>query len=223
MMLTCAEYNLTAELKENQIVVLILESPDCMCKMVNNLRCQCEGGEGMFVLSENGSILKIEKYMGLVVDPFSMRFNERKLLNKLYGQLEQYAADYMERKEEIHAEIVSLLECILGSSPYAGIDFNLELDWAALFKTYNVRFQEPEGELEQQIAEYIKLLAHLTEIKVLCLVNIKSFIAKEGLKEIYQMAFYNKIQLILIENVECEREPDEKFFIIDRDERLILK
>ena len=223
MMLTCAEYNLTVELRENQVVVLILESPGCMCKMVNNLRCQCEGGEGMFVLSESGTIMKIEKYMGLVVDPFSLRFNERKYLNKLYGQLEQYAVDHMERKEIIHAEIVLLLDYILRSSPYDGIEFNLELDWTELFKIYNVHFQEPEGELEQQITEYIKLLAHLTEVKVLCLVNIKSFVSEEGLEEIYQMAFYNKVQLILIEKVECERRPDEKIFIIDRDECLILK
>lgn len=63
----------------------------------------------------------------------------------------------------------------------------------------------------------------LLGIKVLCLVNIKAYLNKQELMELYKVAFYNKINLVLIEMPEGEMIGEEKVYIIDNDRCLIVK
>ena len=58
---------------------------------------------------------------------------------------------------------------------------------------------------------------------MLCLVNIKAYLNKQELMELYKVAFYNKINLFLIEMAEGEVIGEEKVYIIDNDRCLIVK
>ena len=58
---------------------------------------------------------------------------------------------------------------------------------------------------------------------MLCLVNIKAYLNKQELMELYKVAFYNKINLVLIEMPEGEMIGEEKVYIIDNDRCLIVK
>lgn len=58
---------------------------------------------------------------------------------------------------------------------------------------------------------------------MLCLVNIKAYLNKQELMELYKVAFYNKINLLLIEMAEGEMIGEEKVYIIDSDRCLIVK
>lgn len=58
---------------------------------------------------------------------------------------------------------------------------------------------------------------------MLCLVNIKAYLNKQELMELYKVAFYNKINLLLIEMAEGEVTGEEKVYIIDNDRCLIVK
>ena len=53
--------------------------------------------------------------------------------------------------------------------------------------------------------------------------DIAGMSSEEQLKEVYQMAFYCKLQLLLIENREQSNLEGEKTYIIDRDRCLIIK
>ena len=58
---------------------------------------------------------------------------------------------------------------------------------------------------------------------MLCLVNIKAYLNKQELMELYKVAFYNKINLLLIEMAEGEVTGEERVYIIDNDRCLIVK
>ncbi len=223
MKLVNADFGLVISFSENQAVELVVENPAGMSSIVGDFRRQCEGDEGNFVLSENDKILKPDKVLDIIINPFELSFNERKIMNKLYVQLEEFATDYYERKEELHRQIILLLEDILMATPYHNIVYNLECDWTSLFKLYNIRFDDQAVSLLEHLVEYIKLIAYLTDIRLLCFVNIKDYLAQEEVTELYQSAFSHKINLLLIESKEYEERMDEKIFIIDKDKCLIIK
>lgn len=210
MKLTNAKYSLGIEMKENQVNLLIVENPICMAEIIEGLQKQCHGEEGEMVLSRENQIIKFDKYADVILNPFSLHFSDRKIVNKLYTQLQEIAADYWEEKEKLNSEFVTLLDQVISNCPYSNITFNLTCEWNDLFKLYDVGITALSDRLLDQLIEYIKVLSHLTEIKLLCLVNLKSYLASDELRELYQMAYYNKIYLLLIEPFEREGLEGEK-------------
>ena len=202
MKLVCASFGLEMELLENYVTVLVVENAGYLTEIVSSLKKQSEGEEGIFVLAENDKIEKIDKKLALVIDPFSISINERKIINKLYTKLGD--------------------ELVL-ASPFANLVYDLDYNWMELFKGFNVRFEEMAVTLVEKLVEYMHILTNLLGIKVLCLVNIKAYLNKQELMELYKVAFYNKINLVLIEMPEGEMIGEEKVYIIDNDRCLIVK
>lgn len=223
MKLTYAKYNLEIEMKENQVNVLIIENPIYMAEIIEGLQKQCDGEEGEMVLSRENKIIKFDKYADVILNPFSLHFNDRKIVNKLYTQLQEIATDNWEEKEKLNSEFIRLLDQVISSCPYTNITYNLSCEWNDLFKLYDVGITALSDRLLDRLIEYIKILSHLTEIELLYLVNLKSYLTSEELKELYQMAYYNKIYLLLIEPFEREELEGEKQYIIDKDMCLIIK
>ena len=69
----------------------IIESPQLFSKYLYELYAQTEGREGCFVLSNDDKTLEISKCSELILQPLSVNVNDKKILNKLYGELEKLA------------------------------------------------------------------------------------------------------------------------------------
>lgn len=226
MKLVCASFGLEMELLENYVTVLVVENAGYLTEIVSSLKKQSEGSEGeegIFVLAENDKIEKIDKKLALVIDPFSISINERKKINKLYTKLGEIAPDYFEDKAKLTEDAIVLLDKLVLASPFANLVYDLDYNWMELFKGFNVRFEEMAVTLVEKLVEYMHILTNLLGIKVLCLVNIKAYLNKQELIELYKVAFYNKINLVLIEMTEGEVIGEEKVYIIDNDRCLIVK
>ena len=217
MKLVCASFGLEMELLENYVTVLVVENAGYLTEIVSSLKKQSEGEEGIFVLAENDKIEKIDKKLALVIDPFSISINERKIINKLYTKLGEIAPDYFEDKAKLTEDAIVLLDELVLASPFANLVYDLDYNWMELFKGFMA------VTLVEKLVEYMHILTNLLGIKVLCLVNIKAYLNKQELMELYKVAFYNKINLVLIEMPEGEMIGEEKVYIIDNDRCLIVK
>lgn len=223
MKLTCAKYGLEINFCENKAEVLVVENPTCLAEMISCIRAQCEGEEGMFLLSEKDVCLKFEKNVFLIIDPFSLNYNDRKILSKLYIQMELYGRDLGFEKEKINAQVISMMDELILKSPYDNLTYQLDPGWIELFKAYDLCFEKESESLLENLIEYIKVLSNLTGIKLVCLVNIKSYFTTEEMVEFYKYVFYNKINVLLLETFEREKYFEEEVFIIDKDLCLIMK
>ena len=110
MKLVCASFGLEMELLENYVTVLVVENAGYLTEIVSSLKKQSDGEEGIFVLVENDKIEKIDKKLALVIDPFSISVNERKIINKLYTKLGEIAPDYFEDKAKLTEDAIVLLD-----------------------------------------------------------------------------------------------------------------
>lgn len=98
---------------ENLVTEWIIESPVLFSQYVQALLRQCGGEEGQFVLSDRGRTVEISKYMEIVLNPFSVEINSKKILTKLYSELDKLANSeemYLQTRQVMQSLIEYLLE-----------------------------------------------------------------------------------------------------------------
>ena len=75
-----AHYDLSEPITfcENKINVLVLENGAYFRDKVYQLRAQCNGESGEWILSENGKILEISRYAELIYDPMELDLSSKR-------------------------------------------------------------------------------------------------------------------------------------------------
>lgn len=196
----------------------IIESPELFSKYVNELFIQTTGEEGNFILSEDEKELAISKYTEIIINPFSINKNDKKILGKLYTKLNDLA--FMEENylltQEIRGKLQNYLLQLEQSVPYI-LEMDMDIEMSAIFKAVGIKFEKTEGSLLENIHTYIKILTELVGIKLIIFVNINSYLNEKQIKQLKEMALYNEVFLMFIESSDkgCSRE--ENRYIIDID------
>lgn len=217
MRLVNAEYGMTLELDENRATILIIEERKMRLRIIAELYRQCSGEIGNFVLSQDNQILKIQKMTDILLSPFSIDCNNRKILTKLYQEIQDCGnEDFYNEKEKINSEILLLFDKIMLNVSY-NITTALDLDFVELCKLYNVQLEGAGETSIEQLMDYIRVMSQLCGYKVFILLNFTMYLSREELKNLYEFAAYQKIYLLLIEYFMPALIANEKGCIIDED------
>lgn len=221
MKLICSKYGLSVELKENQILVLSVESATIFSELVQSLWCQVNGSEGEFLISDREKTYPIPKVLEFIANPFSVNCNGKKVLTGLYKELSYFSIDELqEESETINGSIVSYLDKVCSKVPYA-LEYQLEFDPVDLYKLYDVHVDSQPSTLLEKVEDYVRVLHQILHIKVFAFLNIKQFFSTEELKEFYKFCAYEKVYIILLERFYDFSSDEEKHWILDKDLCLI--
>ena len=223
MKLVNAELFLNINIEENKPAVLAIENPKVMTEVVGQLYELCNSGEGDFVLSEGGKQLLFERTAEIIINPFLIDFNSRKVQSKLYSELLDAETGYVEEKALIQALIIEYLDKLTQNVPYEMISNDLDLDSMKLFKMFEVRIEAQCNSLLEKLVEYTKILSRLLRKKLLVLVSISSYLDNNELNALYEICNYNKMKVLLIESHELYLPFHTKTYIIDKDNCMIMK
>lgn len=196
----------------------IIESPALFQKYVHLLSSQADGEEGEFVLSDDEAILDISKYMEVVVNPFTLDFEDRRIQKKLYSQLQKiaYGEEMFMNTQRMNADLQSYifrLENICGYD----IEIDTAMDVQLVFKALGVKMEGGEYDFSEKLVQYMKIMAELMGKKVFVFINIRSYLENEQIQELVKNAVYNEISLLFIENIQRGFSEIENYYIIDRD------
>lgn len=213
------DYDIDIDVMENHnIYELIIENPNTMSKVLLELVRQIkEGEEGEFVITNKGKEINYEKESEIIIDFFGFEINNKKVINKLYAKLNEIAEEKIEEKSDINSKIITVLDDITTALGYTDVDYSLEFKWIDIFKVYGLEVMKEYSSLLEKVITYIKVLADLSDVKILMLVNVKSYFDYNELTELYNMARYNGICLLLIESKESIERGEEIRYIIDKD------
>ena len=217
MKLVNAEYGITLELDENKATVLVIEAKELRIRILEDLYQQCQGESAGFVLSEHDQILKIQKTADILLSPFSLDCNNRKVLTKLYQEIRECGnEEFFSEKEKINSDILLFFDKMMANVPY-NITTTLDFDLIELCKLYNVQLERTGDTLLERLMDYIRAMSQLCTYKVFILLNFTMYLSKEELENLYEFAAYQKIYLLFIEYVASSSIADEKTCIIDED------
>ena len=205
--------------EENMANILVVENQKVFAEMVWELFNQTNGGEGQFILSSELKQLELNKRMDLVIDLFSLDFNQKKILNKLFSQLKEIATggEYYEDSMCLIGEITTYLERIMQSIQYP-LGYNSEFDISTIFKLVDVKIDITYETLLEKIIDYITLIQEFLGINLFVFVNLKCFLSFEELEQLYLSIAYKKCNILLLENSINEKRLEQEIIrIIDSD------
>lgn len=218
MRLSYSEYDINFEIMENRVNVFVIENPKIMTEILRELYNQNAGMEGKFVISENNKILEFDKKIYLISNLFQLEFNDKKILNRLYQNLEELAVENLISEEiKINGNITDFLNQICELSPY-NLEFKTQFLPIDLMKMGGIRFVKEPGNLLEDIIQYIDIINKLVSPKLIIFFNLKLYLSEIELQHLYEFVFYHKISILLIEGNQYEKIAKEDIFIIDKDQ-----
>ncbi len=217
MRLIHSGYGIDMELRENEVNILCIEKKKVFANFIQELLDQKIGKEGKFIFSKEDKMFNIAKEVEVILNPFIVDCNEKRIQQKLYQEIYERATDnYLPETTELNAKIISYLEKITLGVPY-DIIFDLEERIEALMKIYGVRIEQQRASLLEKLIDYLKILTRMCRINIFIFVNLKTFLDLEDLNKLYEFVFYEKINLILFENQITNKLKCEKVCILDQD------
>jgi len=210
-------YNLDVEIRENQVTVLSVENPKAYTTLLQDIWSQTQGGEGGFILSEGEEVKSISKVMECVFNPFAIDCNDKRIITKLYQELKEQSNESMLYEGlNLNAQIVSYIEELLNRVPYS-LELNVDFDLVNLLKMYGVKVQSYGESLIEKIIEYLRVMNQVCNLQNYVFVGLKQYLETAELEQLYEFAFYEKVNLVIIESMHSPHVKGEKCWLLDKD------
>lgn len=205
--------------QENQVNELIIENVGLFQRFLWQILQQIEGScESSIFLTEEDKILSWEKNVEIIINPFQLDINQKKVLNRLYQNMSNIVQEkgYYLKLNELSSEIINLLTEIEFDGDIS-LNYSMNIEPVQIFKMMDVKIETEGKTLLEKLTGYIKIVSELLLYKLIIFVNIKSYLNEEELSLLYQAAHYEKVHLLLIESCERKTLLKENRIIIDSD------
>ena len=217
MRLMYAKYSIDIELEENKVYVLSIENPEAYSDFLRELWSQTKGTPGEIILSEGEKVFEISKLIDCIFNPFDLDCNEKRIMNRLFAELKEYAVvNMVEENAQINSAMIRYVDKVVAAFPYA-LDYAMEFDLVNLFKMYGICIKTDGETLLETIVEYLKIMKQIGKVSCFVFVGLKSFLKKKELELLYEFAFYEKIYIIIVESMHTPMLNNEKCWIVDNE------
>lgn len=221
MIISYNELGLKLDVNSFQPLVIIVENEKTLVQLISDIKLSIENAIETFSISENEKVFHLPKEADIIIDPWDVDCNSKKIKAKLYQFLLGVAQEQGEEKFlQLRSDMFCYMEDLSEHIPYS-ISYDTQIDPTAIFKSLDISVDSSNADFLEQVIEYMKLLQSLCRVKVLFLVNIKLFLSDEQMLLLYKEANYINLQIILIEHIQKNRISEEKIVIIDRDNCII--
>ena len=225
MKLAHPDFFFPIEISELEIPVLILENPCGFRKFIWELREQTEGREGRWVLSENNKPLNFAKSCEVIINPFAMEINQRKLLTSLYDRVEKFASssEVLMIWNQMESYFQKVTEELLTTTDEFALIYRDNISIKDFLKFMEVRFEEHNEDVAEHMIDYFRMSAEVMGTRLFVLCNLKLFFDGKEMQYLYEQALYHKFSLLLVEgHIPDGKEKGEKWMIVDKDNCVIV-
>ena len=175
------------------------------------------GQEEISVLAENFEPIEIANSLILLTDILAVDCTTRKLTNRIYEEVNLVASNHA---DALQSSIIALNQIALQISTEMDFDVSfIELtDPTPIFKLFNFSVDDSNLSCVERLTLYIKLQQRFLRKKLVAIYNLKACLSSHKLNLIYQTILYEKLHILLIEDIQHNNPLSiEHTFIIDRD------
>ena len=203
---------------ENEVVSsLIIEKPDVMYKLIDQLYKSINGEENDIVLSDENTILKISKNVELVTTFIPFNINEKRLITKINSLLEQEAVNEIHYYETMNllTSIEKYVNKIADVLP-CNIDYS-NINISSLIKMCGISIVDDGVSVIERVFNYMTLVRELLGEKVFVFVNMHSFFDINEMKMFVDTLIAHKFYVLLIDSNEYGKINKVRRVIVDKD------
>ena len=159
----------------------------------------------------------------LITDYFNMNLNDKKTLNDVIKCVKENIDETnYDKLLKNYQHLYNLFSSSLDNIDlpiYIEEDVNID----NIIKLMNIKIKK-EDNILKNLFIFIEIIKELQNYNLLVLVNLKKYITKEELNEFYKYAIYNKVALLLIDNISygIAQKYEKKLIIDDNLEEYIV-
>lgn len=162
-------------------------------------------------------MISIPKKVECIFNPWALDYNNKKAITRLYKELEDTVQEkHIDQMTRINAEVVNVIDRALNDVPYP-LTMRYDYDISGMFKLYDVKFDIVDVSLLDKITTYIKIMHQVCHIDVFIFIGLKTYMTEHEIVGLYQMGFYEKVSILLIESVSRPKLQSEVVKVIDHD------
>lgn len=219
MRLAYTDWHMIVNWPENRVPVVVVEPNAFYRKIITDLCAQSDGSDGDFVLSENWQPVSIEKNVCVVTDPFSIILNDRSSQVALTKWLcKQTTNEHnFEATQEIKQQINTWALKIIDDSEEP-LELSGDVDVSQLLKACCIKFAEENASMPELLYRRMCITQSFLKRNCFIFVGLKQYLTQAELEEIYKVAQYRKIRIMLLENRQPEmNKAKETLWLIDKD------
>ena len=203
-----------------KLTYIVVENPNVFYKMVKSLCNQVlnkTNAEEAFVLLDDESKLELSKSAIMFFDLLNFEINSKKIKNELIKKIEKDARNLNENKlTQINDLIQDYFEELFGRY-FINVNYLEEVDLCDFLKLYKVEVCNEDDSLLTTLINWLTSFTELTKIYTFLFVNLSTFLSQKELIELEKYAEYNKVSIILFENL-CEHLTNiREINVIDND------
>lgn len=205
------------ELGLGQIPVLVVESPQCFRQWVFELSGQSQGEEGAWVLSHQDEVLDCALHLQVVSSYNHFSLDDRKLLNRFQALAQSIMWEELEEQSAaLQQQIQSYLSLFISQIPIPVGYGEGDVMWP-LVKALKVQPVLDGVSSLERLTQYIELYHRLMPRPCVLLVGLHLYFTSQELEQFYQMALYEKWNILVLEPHSYTPLPQEQICVIDGD------
>lgn len=204
MRLVFSGFENSLELEAGEASVFEIENAALFARMAASLKSGC----GRYALEpysfwdEEREIMPKDALM-LISDPMSLPWDDKGFLSAVMKQVERELLEDEELRMEVEGIERALRQRLelLDMGFNADIGFALEWDLKRYLKFlgFGIAFQEEKTFLDN-LLNFLSYVLDAGCKKVICFVNLKTFLTKNELEQLYEHIFFLKLKVLLLEN-----------------------
>ena len=205
--------------EEGKINVLEIYNKKFFRRMIEILNGEEEAESNEIVLLDNEKRVELKKNVLVFTDLFNIEFNSKKIITKIYNELiESIKKRQDDELENLTIKLRNYLIEEINELPFE-FNINSELEINDLLKAFNLKIDTTcYTTIVEKIEFIINIIANLKMATILVIPNLKVYLEKEEIIEIYKYSLYNNIKLLILENSSNEKiENYEIKNIIDKE------
>lgn len=206
------------EFTENHIQVLTIEHPVLFRKMLGDVILQSEGKEGEFVLSDAGTCLDPAEALHPIDDYVHLEKVGKKIQIRVLNAVLRTAQEQLTKETMDLSRQIQQYLAMLAVQSEVSIAYEQGENLSALLKAMDVHLDFEGMSFPEALCEHIVVHHKMTKQVCIVLIRAKDVLSREEIMDLYQMACYQKWNLLLLEaHMQEERFPEEVHRLFDRD------
>ena len=189
------------DIKKNEVYALEIENKNYFYRIVRDLHNICDNNivDDIYLSDDNNNEINYFDKFKMFIDFFDFNLNSKKITNEIIKYVNKNIS--VEVKESIlnqYNKIIKLYKKELNNIDIP-LTIETEIDSDNITKSLKIRI-----EAKQNLIDNLLLLIDMESIletkNILIFVNLKQYLTKSELEELYKYSIYNGVSILLIDS-----------------------